>query len=47
MGSGSTVCSEACTAVDKGVSGTFARPPPSMAARNNETFVSRKLEFKG
>ena len=43
--SGSTVCSEANTAVGKGASGTFA--PPGIAARNNETFVPRMMEFKG
>ena len=47
LGSGSTVCSATSTAVGKGASGTFARPPPGIAARCNETFVPRKMEFKG
>ena len=41
--SGSTVCSEAGTAVSEGASGTFARPPPGIAARFNEAFVPRKI----
>ena len=47
VGSGSTLCSEASTAVGKGASGTFARPPPGIAARLNDFFVPRKMEFKG
>ena len=31
----------------KGASGTFARPPPGIAARLNNLFVPRKMEFKG
>ena len=38
LGSGSTVCSEASTAVGTGARGTFARLPPSIAA---------EMEFKG
>ena len=38
VGSGSTLCSEASTAVGKGASGTFARPPPGIAARLNDFF---------
>ena len=45
--SGSTACSEAITAVGKGARGTFARPPLGIAARYNEIFVPRKMEFKG
>ena len=44
--SGSTVCSEASTAGCKGASGTIARPLPGIAARYNEVFVQRKMEFK-
>ena len=47
LGSGSTVCGEASTAVGKGASGTFARPPPDFAARLHDFFVPRKMEFKG
>ena len=46
MESGSTVCSEASTAVDLGASGTFAKPP-GIASRYNEVFIPRKMEFKG
>ena len=42
FGSGSTVCSEASTAVGKGASGTFGRPPPGIAARYSDMFVPRK-----
>ena len=45
MGSGSTVCSEASTGMGLG-SGTFARPPP-LSPRWNDTFIPRKMEFKG
>ena len=45
--SGSTVCSEASTAVGKGASGIFARPLPGIAARYNDNFVPRKMENKG
>ena len=41
------MCSEASTAVGTGVSGILARPPLGTAARYNETFVPRKMEFKG
>ena len=47
LGSGSTVCGEASTAVCTGASGTFAKPPPGTAARYHETFVPRKMEFTG
>ena len=40
-----TVCSEASTAIGLG-SGTFARPPP-LSSSWTETWVRRKLEFKG
>ena len=43
--SGSTVCSEASTGVGLG-SGTFARPQP-LSSRWNDTFIPRKVEFKG
>ena len=46
LGSGSTVCSEASTAVGKGASCTFVRPPPGIAARLNDFFIPRKMEFK-
>ena len=45
MGRSSTVCSEASTGVRLG-SGTFARPPP-LSSRWTETFIPRKMEFKG
>ena len=47
LGSGSTVCNEASTAVGTGASGTSARLPPGIAARYSENFVPRKMEFKG
>ena len=43
--SGSAVGSDASTAVGKGPSGTFARPPPGIGIRL--FFVPRKMEFKG
>ena len=46
-GSGSTVCSDASTAVGKGPSGTFARPPPGIGIRLKDFFMPRKMEFKG
>ena len=46
-GSGSMVGSEASTAVGKGPSGTFARPPPGIGIRLNDFFMSRNMEFKG
>ena len=46
-GSGSTVGSDASTAVGKGPSGTFARPPPGIGTRLNHFFIPRKMEFKG
>ena len=46
-GSGSTVGSEVSTAVGKGPSGTFARPPPGIAIRLNNLFMPRRMEFKG
>ena len=45
LGSGSTACSEASTAVGNCASGTFARPPPGIAARFCDFFVPRKMEF--
>ena len=47
FGSGSTVCSDASTAVGKGPSGTFARPPPGIGIRLKDFFMPRKMEFKG
>ena len=47
LGSGSTVCSDASTAVGKGPSGTFTRPPPGIGNRLNDFFMPRKMEFKG
>ena len=41
LGSGSTVCSEARTAVGKGASGTVVRPPSAIAGRLND-FCSKK-----
>ena len=46
-GGGSTVGSEVSTAVGKGPSGTFARPPPGVAIRLNDLFMPRRMEFKG
>ena len=46
-GSGSTVGSDASTAVGKRPSGTFARPPPRVGIRLNDFFMPRKMEFKG
>ena len=46
VGSGSTGCSEASTAVGEGAGGTFARPLPSIAARFNETFDPSRMEFQ-
>ena len=46
-GSGGTVGSEVSTAVGKGPSGTFARPPPGVAVRLNDLFLPRRMEFKG
>ena len=40
--SGSTVCSEASTAVGNCASGTFARPPPGIAARLNVISLSQE-----
>ena len=45
MGSNCTVISAATTGVDLG-SGTNARPPP-LGPRWEDTWVPRKLEFKG
>ena len=45
LGSGSTVCSEASTRAGLG-SSSFARPPPR-SSRWNDTFIQRKVEFKG
>ena len=45
-GSGSTVGSEVSTAVGKGPSGTFVRPPPGVAVWN-DLFMPRRMEFKG
>ena len=47
IGSGSTLCNEASTAMGKGASGTFVRPPPGIAARLDDFFMPRKMEFKG
>ena len=49
LGSDSTVCSDAATAVGRGPSGTFARPPPGIGNRLNDLFLhgQRKIEFKG
>ena len=47
LGSGSTVFSEASTAVRKGARGTFVRPPPGIAVRLDDFFMPRKMEFKG
>ena len=44
-GSGSTVGSDASTAVGKGPSGTFARP--GIGIRLNDFFIPRKIDFKG
>ena len=38
---GSTVCSEASTAVGKGASGTFARLPPGIVARYTKDGIQR------
>ena len=46
-GSGKTVGSDANTAVGKGPSGTFARPPPGIGIRLKDFFMPRKIEFKG
>ena len=46
-GSGSTVGSDASTAVGKGPSGTFARSPPRICIRLNDFFMPSKMEFKG
>ena len=46
-GSGSTVSSEVSTAVGKGPSGTFARPPLGIAFRLNDMFMPRRMEFNG
>ena len=46
-GSGSTVGSDASTAVGKGPSGTFARPQPGIGIRLNDFFIPRKIDFKG
>ena len=47
LGSGGTVCSEASTAVGKDESGALVRPPPGIAARLDDFFMPRKMEFKG
>ena len=46
-GSGGTVGSEVSTAVGRGPSGTFARPPQGVAVRLNDLFMPRRMEFKG
>ena len=46
-GCGSTVGNDASTAVGKGPSGTFARPPPGFGNLLNDFFTPRKMEFKG
>ena len=46
-GGGSTVGSDASTAVGKGPNGTFARRPPGSGIRHKDFFVPRKMEFKG
>ena len=46
-GSGSTVGSDVSTAVGRGQSGTFARPPLGVAVRLNDLFMQRKVELKG
>ena len=46
-GSGSTVGCDVSAAVGKGPSGTFARPPLGVAARLNDLFMPRKMEFRG
>ena len=46
-GTGGTVGSEVSTAVGRGPSGTFARPPQGVAVRLNELFKPRRMEFKG
>ena len=45
-GSGSTVCRDARSAVGKGPSGTFARPPPGIGYRLND-FYAKKDGFQG
>ena len=46
-GSGSTVGSEVSTAVGRGPSATFARPPQGVAVRLNDSFMRRRMGFKG
>ena len=45
--SGSTVCSEASTTIGSGGFGTFSRPPASIAARYQNHYCQRRMEFKG
>ena len=45
--SGSTVGSDVSTAVGKGPSGTFERPPLGIAIRINDLFLPRRIEFRG
>ena len=46
-GSGGTVGSDVSTAVGRGASGAFARPPQGVAVRLNAFFMPRRMEFKG
>ena len=43
--SGSTVGSDVSTAVGRGPSGTFARPPQGLAVRLSDLFMPRRMEF--
>ena len=45
--SGSTVGSNDSTAVGRGPSGTFARPPEGVASKLSDVFMPRRMEFKG
>ena len=45
--SGSTVGSNDSTAVGRGPSGTFARPPQGVASKLSDVFMPRRMEFKG
>ena len=44
---GGTVGSEVSTAVGRGPSGTYSRPPQGVAVRLNDLFMPRRMEFKG
>ena len=46
-GSGRTVGSDVSTAVGRGPTGTFARPPQGVAVRLNDLLMPRRMEFKG